>query len=188
MPRSAIRLRFRNDTNRDFKTFIPGNVALRLRNRTGSCLNGNLDNNGVLLCPPGRSAFIPTRGVVANGITFCKTADNRTFVQKLTKRQFYIQGSNVATIIRKINSRTYRCVAKNGTVILNRAKHGFTTNVDNNVTCILSRANSFPAHYGHRVISLRRLASPRRVHSLRRLVRHRVSCASDGLNRHVLGG
>lgn len=136
LPRRALGVGFGNSTKRDFNTFLTRNIGFHLRKRTGSCLNGNLDKKHVDIVPPMQSAFMTRGGAVTKGALVCKTADNRICVGKHMNRHFYIHGSNTVTIMRKINSRYYRCVAKKHIIILKHAKHGFTTNVDNNITCI----------------------------------------------------
>lgn len=185
---SAFAMIYGNSNNRDFNTFVPGKLALRLINSSGSCFNGKLSNNGLMICPPGGSAFSTNGGVVVNGITLCNTADNGTFVGNITNRHFYMEGSNTATIIRNINSRNYRCVANNQIIIVNGANGGFTTNVSNNITCILSRRESLCAGLGGRVILFSRMARGCSVVRLGALVRRRITTANSRENGGVLSG
>lgn len=136
LPRRALGIGFGNSTKRDFKTFLIPNIGFGLRNRTGSCLNGNLDNKHVTILPPMQDGFRTRGGAVTNGALLCNTADNRICVGNHTNRHFTIHGSNTATMIRNMNSRYYRCVANKHIMMLKRAKHGFTTNVSNNITCM----------------------------------------------------
>lgn len=136
LPRRAVRVGFGNSTNRDFNTFLARNVDFGLRNRTGSCLKGKLDNKHVTMLPPIHDGFSTRGGAVTKGALLCNTASNRICVGKQINRHFTIHGSNIATIMRNMNSRYYRCVAKKQIIMLKRAKQGFTTKVDNNITCI----------------------------------------------------
>lgn len=185
LPRSAVRLAFIKSTKRDFNTFVPGKVALALRNSSGSCVNGNLSNNGVVMHMPGRTACTPRRGVVANGITFCNTADNGTCVGNVTKRQFYIQGDKISTMIRKVNSRKYRCVANKAILVVNGAKHGFTTKVSNKMTCVLSFSRG---GLGVRVIDTAASLGSARRSAVGHVLRRRVVFAKDPGTRGVLTG
>lgn len=136
LPRRALGIGFGNSTNRSFNTFLMPKIGFGLRNRTGSCLKGKLDNNHVTMLPPVHDGFRTRGGAVTNGALLCKTADNRICVGKHMNRHFTMHGSNTMTMMRNMNSRYYRCVAKKHIIILKRAKHGFTTNVDNKMTCM----------------------------------------------------
>lgn len=136
LPSGAIGIGFGNSTNRDFNTFLIGKMSFGLRNRAGSCFTGKLSKNHVSVLPPVHDGFSTRSGVVTNGANLCNTADNRLCVGNGMNRHFNIHGSNTVTIVRNTNSRYYRCVANNEIMILNRANHGFTTNVDNNITCM----------------------------------------------------
>lgn len=136
LPRRALGVGFGNSTKRSFNTFLAPKIDFGLRNRTGSCLNGKLDNKHVTILPPMQDGFRTRGGAVTKGALLCKTADKRICVGNHIKRHFTIHGSNTVTMMRNMNSRYYRCVANKHIMILKRANQGFTTKVDNNITCI----------------------------------------------------